>query len=100
MALNTQPDRKEDEQANELRSLFYELEQINEEEKSTVRDETQIDVLNLPPRKEVHGKNSRTKLKLSKPFLRLFIVIVIILFCIVLALYLGEGDISSFMHRL
>lgn len=40
----------------------------------------QVDILNLPPRKEVHSSgNKRTHVKISRPFIRLLIVIIVII---------------------
>ncbi|GAB3791757.1 hypothetical protein [Virgibacillus kimchii] len=79
-----------EDQAEELRRLVYDVEQEGEgkDEHDTDQEmETrEIDILNLPPRKEVHGKKQgRVKLKTSTSFKRLLFVIfvmMIILFII------------------
>lgn len=43
------------------------------------RGETRgVDVLNLPPRKEVHGQKQRAKIKISSSLIRLVLVIMIL----------------------
>lgn len=52
------------------------------------KNEEKIDVLNLPPRKDVHSDDKRTQLKWSKPFLRLLSVVVILFLLLVVYVYL------------
>jgi predicted DNA binding CopG/RHH family protein len=50
-----------------------------------------IDVLNLPPRKEVHNKkNKRIKVKISSPLIR-FIFVILLLSVLILVYYLNSG---------
>lgn len=81
-----------DDQAKELRAIINEL-QENTDDSSTISSreiqeekvpeqdvDTEINVLNLPPRKEVHSqKKKRARIKFSKPFIRLVIVVVLII---------------------
>ncbi|WP_026906581.1 hypothetical protein [Paucisalibacillus globulus] len=96
-------------QAKELRELLQEVNNHNVEEKKPgfdneqnlimndealnqeEYDEKTMDVLNLPPRKEVHSqKKNRTHVKLSRPFIRLIIVVVLLLTVIGMLLFYGD----------
>ncbi|KKE79320.1 hypothetical protein NSA56_08130 [Oceanobacillus caeni] len=74
---------KED-QASELRNL---LDGIENEKESKEEDpqKAKIDVLNLPPRKEIHTNKGRTHFKFDKPFIRF--ITVIIFATIIVAVY-------------
>lgn len=94
-------------QANELRQLLNEVEQgeqTNKENKGLVEEETasrrEIDVLKLPPRKEIHTKNKRAKLKVSKPFLRLLFITLFVIAILIGAFYLWEGELAAFLNEL
>lgn len=51
-----------------------------------------IDVLNLPPRKEIHGiDKTRIRLRLGRPFLR-FLVVTLVLIIIVIGAYIYWGE--------
>lgn len=69
-------------QAEDLRKLVYDLEsgkEENEQSEGTEPDEREIDILNLPPRKEVHGnKQNRVRLKMSTSFKRFLLVIFVL----------------------
>jgi hypothetical protein len=97
-------------QAKELRELLQEVNNHNVEENKHSKDDEQnlfiddeainqeeyevktMDVLNLPPRKEVHSqKKNRTQFKLSRPFIRLTIVAVLLLMVIGLLLFYGDA---------
>ncbi len=73
-------------QAEQLKQIFDELQQNETKSDGLSNDEQykddysipKIDVLNLPPRKEVHSKNVRTRISISRPFLRLLSVIILI----------------------
>ncbi|MBP1949536.1 hypothetical protein [Virgibacillus litoralis] len=77
-------------QADELRKLFNEVQEESvqsvpvvdgvNEDSETDQKERDVDILNLPPRKEVHSTNNkRTRVRLSGASLRLVIVVIIIL---------------------
>ncbi|MBP2077832.1 sulfite exporter TauE/SafE family protein [Oceanobacillus polygoni] len=87
-------------QADELRNLFQEIEEgqaiepplkstDSEQESEAKRD---IDILNLPPRKEIHSKDSRTSLKLSGPLIRLLFVIFILILGLAGAYYIWGNE--------
>src|SRR5699024_9784655 len=64
----------------------------NEEQKQEPR--RQIDVLDLPPRKEIHSKNkSRVHFKLNRSILRLFVVFLLVVAVIVGVIYLFENNL-------
>jgi hypothetical protein len=99
--------RKNDEQERELQALLVELQEnadsstvsvtdTEQEEKWNERKAvTEINVLNLPPRKEVHGqKKKRAHIKLSKPFIRLAIVIVLVIIVLGILFFLNGSVIS------
>ncbi|RKQ37688.1 hypothetical protein [Oceanobacillus halophilus] len=87
----------EEDQANELRSLFDEItEEKHGREKEVFSEERrnekrEIDILELPPRKEVHISRGRARLKISRPFIR-FILVVIVLLAIIFGAYYYWGD--------
>ncbi|WP_188453831.1 hypothetical protein [Virgibacillus oceani] len=86
-----------EDQAAELRKLVDEVQQKDVKDSEVniggiMDGEREVDILNLPPRKEVHSKkNTRTHLKMSRPFLRLVFVIVIIL-AVLFGIYYVWGD--------
>lgn len=78
-------------QAEDLRSLFDEVQAASEkhslpdhdDKESAEMPEREVDILNLPPRKEVHSvKQGRTHVKFSSALLRLIFVIVSIVLVI------------------
>ncbi|WP_099158390.1 hypothetical protein [Virgibacillus ndiopensis] len=92
-----------EDQASELRKLVNEVQQeelvestetndFTEENEIKTEETREVDILNLPPRKEVHSKNNtRAHVKMSKPFMRLVLVIVIIL-AVLFGLYYVWGE--------
>jgi hypothetical protein len=96
--------KETEDQADELRRIFVELENSVEPMEPNAREETEdhykgdeMDLLNLPPRKEVHDQNlKRPKLKMSMSLFRLTIV-VIFLFCILAGVYfIWQDEIMLF----
>ncbi|UOQ42677.1 hypothetical protein MUN89_11910 [Halobacillus salinarum] len=62
------------------------MQQTNQDEKQKEAPEYEMDVLNLPPRKEVHAnKKAKTKWKLNFIFFRVLILIIILLVMIALS---------------
>lgn len=86
-------------QAEQLKQIFDELqqnapdsEQLSNELDVDDRSIPKIDVLNLPPRKEIHRDNDvRTRLSISGPFVR-FLSIIILIIIIVFGAYFLWGD--------
>ncbi|MFC3038952.1 hypothetical protein ACFOGI_01630 [Virgibacillus xinjiangensis] len=66
----------------------------------TEPDEREMDILDLPPRKEVHGgSKSRIRLKVSLPLFRLIVVILLILGLSAGLYWAGnEGLLGSLSH--
>lgn len=100
LLLNKSVDGEKD-QATELRKLISEVE--THDVKKTANEERDrendrpIDVLDLPPRKEVHSKNrSRMHLKLSNSILRLITVFIFVIAVIIGVIYLFENDLLEF----
>jgi hypothetical protein len=92
---NNQNKERED-QAEELRRLVYDVEHDREEESihtaGEEKETREIDILNLPPRKEVHGKKQNpVKLKTSTSFKRLLLVAVILII-VLWSIYFLYGD--------
>ena len=93
-------------QANELRQLLNEVEQGEQTNKvdNEIIEETvsrrEIDILKLPPRKEIHTQNKRAKLKVSKPFLRLLFISLFVIAILIGAFYLWEGELATFLNEL
>lgn len=100
--MSIQPGHKEADQADELRILFQPTEGQNESlpDDYPVRERDEIDVLNLPPRKEVHGQNKRFKFKITKPSIRLTSIVIFVLLLLGLALYIWQQDLSTLILRL
>ena len=96
---------RDKDQENELRQLLDEVEQGEEmiEESIELIEETasrrEIDVLKLPPRKEIHT-NKRAKMKVSKPFLRLLFISLFVIAILIGAFFLWEGELATFLNEL
>lgn len=92
-------------QADDLRELILEATNdttVSEDEPETseqvnLRD---IDVLDLPPRKEVHGSNGPMKMKLSKPLLRFIFISLLVITVIIVGLYFFDGEITDLINQL
>lgn len=98
---------KQEDQAEELRKLLNEVESIKDPEmnKSIESEEVQleqreVDILNLPPRKEVHGnKKQHTHIKISLPFRRFILIIFLLIIILIGVYYLFGGDIPQLMNN-
>ncbi|MBD1222639.1 hypothetical protein [Virgibacillus halodenitrificans] len=78
-------------QAAELRKLVTDDEKsIDIAEEGNIEDDetTKIDLLNLPPRKQVHTTKKSTKVKVSSAFIRFIIVFLALTFLVLIAYYL------------
>ena len=94
-------------QADELKKIFQEVEQHENKIQEPVEEQTdeeprpKIDVLNLPPRKEVHRTQSKGfRIKFSKPFGRLLFAIIILLTIVIIILYFWQDDIKAIFPQL
>ncbi|HLS36327.1 MAG TPA: hypothetical protein VK061_08830 [Bacillota bacterium] len=84
-------------QADELKQLFEEIEegQSNNQLRSTQNEPPTIDVLDLPPRKEIHDqKQIFPRINLNKAFIRF--VFVIILICFIVYFLLSVENFNLF----
>lgn len=99
--MSSRPNTKED-QAQELRNLLEEVGQNGESNETSFEksDEIEIDVLNLPPRKEVHTESKGFKFKISKPFMRLALTVIFVLLCLGFALYIWQDELVSLLQKL
>ena len=104
--------KEQQDQATPLKKIFEEVQQTDNETEpdqevesyqtfSEPKTEREMDVLNLPPRKEVHGKNqSRAKLKFHAPFMRLVLVVIVLIGVMSGAYFIwGEELISIINNR-
>jgi len=72
-------------QATELRNHFHNDDQD---------DQDKIDVLNLPPRNEVHQDKKRTHIKWSKPFGRFLLVVMVLVILLFIVYYSFDEDLE------
>ncbi|MFC4022914.1 hypothetical protein ACFOUV_03685 [Oceanobacillus longus] len=92
-------------QANDLRSLIQEVENEHEKKpdeslvsnKHTV-EKREVDILNLPPRKEIHSVNQRTRFKISKPLFRLLLVILLLIIIFIVASYFFGDELMTLIE--
>ncbi len=94
LTLDKQSDEKQD-QSDGLQQIINEVnDKTKHHEEQEQRDENvyeDIDVLNLPPRKEIHSqKKSILRVTFKRPFLRFLFVIILMTVIIVGAIYLIE----------
>lgn len=87
-------------QANELRNLFEGVEKGNDEVDSTdnpheMEKTREVDILNLPPRKEVHAHRTQLQFKIRRPLLRLLFVISILIIILIVAYYFLGNEILN-----
>jgi hypothetical protein len=96
--------RDTDKQTDELQLLVEQVEKEHEEKQVMSIDsientdiQREVDLLNLPPRKEKHSENRRSHFKISKALFRfLFIVILLIVILIGVYYFFGNELISLF----
>src|SRR5699024_2925939 len=97
--------KKTNQQAASLEELFNEIQQDSDQEQTEKQlPEKQlmpkIDVLNLPPRKEVHGgNNNRMIFKVGKPLGRLLLVCVLLLIIGVGSYLLWGENLEVFINN-
>ena len=95
-------------QAEQLKQIFEELQEhaitpddsLNIEQHTEAYTLPKIDVLNLPPRKEVHSNHGRTRLTISRPFLRLLIVVLLMIAVIFGAYYIWGEELINLIQGL
>lgn len=85
----------DEKQAKELQQLFAEIanDQTEEEKSGSEQEElVEIDVLNLPPRSEVHvSPERRLTLNFKKPYVR-FTVVILLLLVLIAIIYVVFGE--------
>lgn len=92
--------KKQSDQAEELKKLISEVENIEVKPSfSSKKNENEIqdiDILNLPSRKEIHhNKKISMNLKINKSVIRLLFVISLTLLVILSIIYLSEYNIIN-----
>ncbi|MFA1820683.1 hypothetical protein ACDX78_10950 [Virgibacillus oceani] len=95
---------KERDQAEELRRLVYDVQSNQGEnaeyiqhDKHLKTEKREIDILNLPPRKEVHAKKQhRVRLKTSNSFKRFLLVIIILIIVLGSIFYFFNEELIQF----
>ncbi|SFD50911.1 hypothetical protein SAMN05216238_10213 [Lentibacillus persicus] len=109
--------KEADDQASELRKLLDEVENgqevTNLEETTHQRKEAEadtekksnrdlnIDILNLPPRKEVHGSTkTHTRLKMSNPSKRFITVAVLLVVLFVVMFYFWGEELLDVVENM
>jgi len=101
--MNEQNERKNDDQATDLQKLIDEVQQserIQKKQQVSLSQESdqirKMDILNLPPRKEIHRNHKqRIHVKLSRPLFRFLSVIIILLVIIYGAYFIWENDLLT-----
>lgn len=105
----SQETTKYKDQAEHLKKLFNEVQQSESKEVKKGKpplnpehsQDVKVDVLNLPPRKEVHGKSlDRARLKFRKPLLRFLTVITILVMIIIGAYFIWNEELISIIKDL
>lgn len=95
---------KIDEEKLHLQELFEEVQQNqanNDQESIEQTPQNKIDVLNLPPRKEIHGNNKqKIKFKISSPLVRFVLVITVLIILLVSSYYFWGDDILFILNQL
>lgn len=90
---------KQIDQAEELKQLFGEVNQNQSNHLQNNQDlEPKMDILNLPPRKEVHKDSGKGfNLSVSKPSLRFISVVLILIGLIIVLFSVGVFDIFGLL---
>lgn len=103
--------KKESDQAKELRKLLSDVQQSESSNYTTTTTENdthqtldntkKIDVLNLPPRKEIHnGKSRHIKIKVTKPYIRLIVVVLLITFLFAGGFYMWGQELVNMIKQI
>lgn len=95
---------KIDEEKLHLQELFEEVQQNQDSDDKEFIEKTsqpKIDVLNLPPRKEIHKDNKqRVKFKISTPLIRFILVITALIIILASSYYFWGDDLLSILNQL
>lgn len=97
-------------QANKLMELFQEVANhnpddidqpdLNQHDSEKLHEEyIELDILNLPPRREVHGNKKRKySFSLARPIIRLTFVFLIMIMILILFFYQNLNQIVTFFY--
>ncbi|SDL65466.1 hypothetical protein [Sediminibacillus halophilus] len=78
-------------QARQLRSMVGELDEETETTYSAEQEE--VNVLNLPPRKEVHqNKKTKVKWKVSLSLIRLLVILFLLIIAVIVSFQIWGGN--------
>src|SRR5690625_2427384 len=99
---------KSNDQTVQLKEIFDEVQQSGSDQtngRNNIVNDTdpivKVDVLNLPPRKEVHNNHKRrTRVKIGQPFIRFFVVIILFIIAIAGAYYLWGEELINIIKEL
>ncbi len=84
-------------ETDELKTLLAEVSQVEKNKELSRNTQPVIDVLDLPPRAEIHKSSSKkVNIKLSSPVIRFIFVILIIILIVFLAYYYLEDELFIF----
>lgn len=97
---------KESDQAQELRQLLADVNSTEVAHRTTenvpdnVSDNRQkVDILNLPPRKEIHnGKSKPMKMKIARPYIRMVVVVLLIVILFAGGYYLWSEELMEIIQ--
>ncbi len=95
---------QEDNQAEKLQQLFAEvtnqpIDNHENKEEEIDNDFIEVDVLNLPPRSEVHKKaKQKLDIRLGSPFIRLLSVLILLMIVIILIYFIAGEQILHFFQ--
>ncbi|RYG73630.1 hypothetical protein EU245_05895 [Lentibacillus lipolyticus] len=103
-------EQEQNDQAKELRDLIDEVEGTNGKHEHQQAEEAsgsggtrqqKVDILDLPPRRDVHtGNNKGIKLKISRASLRLLSVIIVLLVLFGTAFYFWEEELLELIRHM
>ncbi|QTM99685.1 hypothetical protein ERJ70_10455 [Sediminibacillus dalangtanensis] len=80
-------------QARHLRSMVNELDNDKETETTYSPEQEEVNVLNLPPRKEVHqNKRTKVKWKVSLSLVRLLVILFLLIIAVIVSFQIWDGN--------
>ena len=100
---------KNSDPTDELKKLLSDVEtngvsnnvQSNDDADEEAENPQVIDVLNLPPRKEVHsGRTKHMRIKVTKPYVRLIIVVLLIIILFAGGFYVWGDDLIKIIQHI
>ncbi|MEI3604711.1 hypothetical protein SPD48_03315 [Pseudogracilibacillus sp. SE30717A] len=94
----------EENQAEKLQQLFAEvtnqpIDQQESKDEETSNDYIEVDVLNLPPRSEVHTKpKQKVNVSFNSPLMRLFSVLILLIIIVTLIYFVAGEKLIHFFN--